>query len=42
MEFLFLNGEEYELVLITKIVLWVLFYMYKNRYKFLRKLTIYF
>jgi hypothetical protein len=33
MEFYFSNGEEFELVSITKIVLQVRFYMYKNRYK---------
>jgi hypothetical protein len=30
----FWNGEESELVSITKIILQVLFYMYKNRYEF--------
>jgi hypothetical protein len=42
MEFEFLNGEESKCVSITKIVLQVIFYMYKNRYKFWSKITIYF
>jgi hypothetical protein len=42
MQFWFSNGEKSEFVLITKIVLQISFYMYKNRYKFWTKITIYF
>jgi hypothetical protein len=36
MEFLFSNGEESELVSITKLVLQILFYMYKKWYEYVK------
>jgi hypothetical protein len=42
MKFYFSNGDESELVSITKIVLQVICYKYKNWYKFKTTLTIYF